>query len=553
MSNGLPSDPFERAEIEGWSDRIETAADRKAVEEGCYFDRSKGDRVDAFFRQFLRHSKGRRWQGKPFELLDWQRERVIVPLFGWQRADGTRRFREGYVEVPKKNGKTTLGAGCALYMTVADGEPGAHCYCAATARDQAKIAWEAAEQMVRQSPALSKRMDIIRSTKHITYPKTASKLVALSADAGIQEGLDIHFALIDEAHVMKKRDLYDALIYGGAARDQSLILTITTAGIYDPEKIGWELHERADKILRNVSDDWGLFACIYGATSEDDWADPKVWHRVNPSMGITLREDVFEQEFKAAQGSLSKQNNFKRYRENIWTQQAERWLDIEAWDACPHDVQESEFKGQEVFGGLDLASTRDLTALCLGYLDGNGCIRQIERFWLPEVQAMRDSKSPNRDMYARWADEGWLTLTPGKTTDYGFIYKAILELDEQFYIRELGYDPYNATYLVTRLEESGIEVVDVRQNYANLSGPAKHFEKAILSEQFATDGNPVMRYCADNAAIKENENEDIRPVKGASENKIDGVIASSVMMNRMLAYIDEISIYEEEGRGVLAF
>src|SRR6185312_13802936 len=284
------------AKREGWDEWIQNEADERAVLEGHRFDLASAIRVRTFFTTFLRHSKGQ-WAHQPFELLDWQWRSVVGPLFGWKRPDGSRRYRRGYIEVPKKNGKSALFSGLSLYLLAGDKEAGAEIYSAAVDRDQASIVFNEAANMVEESPQLASRLQVIRSTKRIVFHRTRSFYKALSADVPAKEGLNAHAVLIDELHAQRTRDLWDTLRYAGASRRQPLHLSVTTAG-FDRLSICWEQHQYAEQVLQGMIHDSAFFPLIMAAAPEDDWTDPEVWRAANPSFGITLSEDQFAEDCK---------------------------------------------------------------------------------------------------------------------------------------------------------------------------------------------------------------------------------------------------------------
>lgn len=327
-------------------------SDKAAIELGCHWDGNNeaeppsAVRVRTFFENFLRHSKGQ-FAGVPFTFLDWQWDKVIRPLFGWKRKDGTRRFRKGYIEVPKKNGKSSLCSGLSLYLLVGDNEPGAEVYNAAADIAQASIVFGEAANMVEASPALKSRMEVVRSKKQINCPSTRSWYKALSADVKTKEGLNIHGLIFDELHAQPTREMWDTLTYGGAARRQPLFLSITTAG-YDRDSICWEQHEYARGVLEGrIVDPW-FFPLIYAADESDDWTSPDTWRKANPSLNVregespTMDISDFEAACREAQQSPAKQNSFRRYRLNQWTEQDVRWLDLARWDECSGLVEEAQ-------------------------------------------------------------------------------------------------------------------------------------------------------------------------------------------------------------------
>ena len=537
------------ARDEGWSSWIRNDADEKAVLGGCWFDRESADRVVVFFERFLRHTKGQ-WAGQPFTLLDWQKNDVLMPLFGWKRRSSFRRFRNAYVEIPKKNGKSELCAGLSLYLLVADDEPGAEVYAAAADHDQASIVYGESERMVAGSPPLRKRLTVIRSRKTIVHRKTNSVYRALSADVPTKEGLNIHGLIFDELHAQKSRSLYDTLRYGGAARRQPLLVSITTAG-FDRQSICWEQHEYALQILKGIIEDEAFFAFIRAANEDpnegpvDDWTDPKTWRKANPSMGVTIDEEAFAAECREAQNKPSLQNAFKRYRLNIWTSAETRWLDLARWDACKGQVDTEELKGCSFFAGLDLANIRDVAAAVFLFPLEDGRFFVTQRFWVPK-ENMEERVRKDRVPYDAWVRDGWMTATPGDVIDYAWIEKEILDFAERHQPKEIAFDPWNATQITTNLQEKDLTVVPVRQGFASMSPPMKQLEALIFQGRIVHDGNPVMRWMVDNVTATMDPAGNIKPDKGKSREKIDGVVALIMAVSRALFGEEEApSVYEE--------
>jgi phage terminase large subunit-like protein len=509
-------------------------ADQLALDAGCSFDPAAAERVRTFFRKFLRHSKGQ-WAGQPFELLAWQWEQIILPLFGWKRADGTRRFRRAYIEVPKKNGKSTLSAGISLYLLMGDGEPGAEIYSAAADRDQASIVFGEAARMVKASPALSSRLQVINSTKRIVYPANGSWYKALSAEVPTKEGLNIHGLIFDELHAQKTRDLWDTLTYGGAARRQPLLLAITTAG-YDRDSICYEQHLYAQGVLAGTVEDPYFFAYIAAANKEDDWKDPAVWKKANPSYGVTISETSFQDDAREAQNSPAKESPFRRYRLNLWTDAAERWISSERWDACDLPLDLEDLAGRGCYAGLDLSSTTDTTSLVLLFPHEDGTYSVLLYCWVPET-ACRDRERKNRQRFDEWARRGHVEKTPGDVIDYQWIRKKLNELSRLYQIQEVAFDPWNATALSTQLkDEDGFTVIAFRQGYASMSEPAKALEGLILEGKIRHGGNPVLRWMVGNCCVETDSAGNVKPSKKASTEKIDGVVALVMALGRALVH-----------------
>ncbi len=537
---------------------IRTHADEIAVEQGCYFDADEADRVCAFFPQFLRHPQGRR-AGQHFDLAPWQRDDCVRPLFGWLRPDGTRRFRQAYWEVAKKNGKSTLAAGCAVYLLCGDAEAGAEIYCAATTRDQAGIVYRDAAAMIDSSPALRRRCILTRSQKHIGFPSTNSFLKAISSDTGGAEGPNFHGLIVDEFHALKKRAFWEALCYGGIARLQPLTIVITTAG-YDRTSVCWEMHEYARQVLDGTIDDTTFHACIYAAREDEDWTAPAAWKRANPNLGVTMSLEDFAAACKEAQQSPRKTNTFKRYRLNIWTEQQTKWLNAEDWRACGWEAADpvawrqetlTALAGRQCTAGLDLGSTSDLTALALWFEspDEEPSV-VVPWFWVPEEGAWQ-TDTHRRELYASWIKQGFITSTPGNVCDYAQVRKDVNALADEFGIADLAVDRlFQGAQLCTELGDDGFNVVGFGQGFFSMAAPSKQFEERVLGHTIAHGHNPVLNWMAANVAIKSDPAGNIKPVKPKRNSpfKIDGIVAAIMALGRAMAGQDPGgSVYDTRG------
>lgn len=540
-----------------WHKWIRSEADELAVREGCWFDDrlyedgGRAIHVVRFFEDNLRHSAGK-WAGQPFIPIQWQRDDILMPLFGWVREDGTRRYRLGYIEVAKKNGKSTLGSGIVLYLLTWDGEKGAEVYGAASDRPQAGIVYHEAASMVAQSPALASHCQCIDSRKRIVFPRTGSFYQALSADAFRAEGLKIHGLIFDELHAQPNRRLWDALKYGGAARSQPLLLSITTAG-WDRESVCYEQHDYAEAVIDGPSgggiDDAAYFAYIRGADQADDWKDPAIWAKANPSLGETIAISDMAEACKRASRTAADIDSFKRYRLNIWTTSETHWIDLDRWDECKGAVDPAELMGRSCWAGMDLASTTDMTALVLGFPMDDEEFAILPFFFLPaKPENSRDAA--NQERYRKWAAMGLLEETPGNVTDYRWIRSRLEELSKQYDIQEIGYDPYNANQFAIQLQdEDGMNMVEVRQGTITMNEPSKQFERLVLKRQLRHGGNPILRWMAGNVTVKPDPKDNIMPGKPRAAAKIDGIIASIIALLRAKVGEDMTSVYE--GRGLL--
>lgn len=518
-------------------------ADKTATEHGCYFDEPAAERVRKFFATFLRHSKGE-FAGKPFELLPWQWEDVIKPLFGWKRADGTRRYRRAYIEVPKKNGKSTLCAGIALYLLLGDKEPGAEVYSAAADRDQAAIVFNEALNMVNASEGLSTRLKPLPSNKLITYPKGHGRYKCLSAEAYTKEGLNIHGLIFDELHAQPDRTLWDALHYGGASRRQPLFVSITTAG-FDKESICYEQHLRAREILFGTVTNDAFFAYIAAADPEDDWKDPATWKKANPSYGVTVFESELAEACKDAQNSPAQENSFRRYRLNQWTEQETRWLSLDKWDSSGSTFDPKTLLGKKCFAGLDLATTTDVAALVLYFPEGH---QVLPFFWVPE-DTNKERERRNRVAFTNWIRQGFIEQTPGNVIDYDFIFKRVQDLGQTYRIEEIAIDRWNSTQLQTQLTGAGANVIGFGQGFASMTAPCKELEKLILDRKLCHNANPVLRWMFSNVVMKADPAGNLKPDKGKSSEKIDGIVALCMALGRAMLQLD--SVYEARGLTII--
>lgn len=518
----------------GWGEWIKSEADEHAVLNGCHFDVAAAERVRGFFRDLLVHSKGKQFAGKPFELLDWQYHDVLGPLFGWRRANGSRRYRKGYAEVPKKNGKSTLSSGVSLYMLVGDGEPGAEVYACATDRDQAGIVYDEAANMVEASFELRNVLKVLRSTRRILFPETKSWFDALAADAASSEGKNAHAVICDELHAWKDRAFFESLMYSGAAREQPLFWIITTAGD-DLTGVCYEEHERAERIIRGDEFADEYFAYIRAASKDDDWKSPATWEKANPSFGITVQEDDFAAAVREAQGSPTKENAFKRYRLGWWVGVSDAWLSLDVWEACGEPFDEDELYGMPAWPGIDLSRTRDLSAV-VWVVPVDDLYYLVPRLYIPEnlvAQKEREDKVP----YRAWIQQKYLRTTPGDVVDYSVIRADILEDAKRFDFQEGRYDPHNAEHLCNqqlRLED-GLELAAMGQSMSHMGPPTTAFEALLKQARIRHGGHPVLTWMAQGCVVYIDTNNNIRPVKRKSRSRIDGIVATLMGLSVAMA------------------
>ena len=511
------------------------------------YDEDAADYAVMFIEQ-LCHTKGT-WAGKPFELIDWQ-EQIIRDLFGIIKPNGYRQFNTAYVEIPKKQGKSELAAAVALLLTCGDGEERAEVYGCAADRQQAAIVFDVAADMVRMCPALNKRVKILASQKRIQYIPTNSFYQVLSAEAYSKHGFNIHGVVFDELHTQPNRKLFDVMTKGsGDARMQPLYFLITTAGT-DTNSICYETHQKAKDIIEGRKTDPTFYPVIYGAGEGEDWTDPKVWKKANPSLGITVGIDKVKAACDSARQNPGEENSFRQLRLNQWVKQSVRWMPMEKWDACAFPVNEDELEGRVCYGGLDLSSTTDITAFVLVFppLDEEDKFYILPYFWIPEdtleLRVRRDHVP-----YDIWERQGKLMTTEGNVVHYGFIEKFIEKLGERFNIREIAFDRWGAVQMVQNLEGMGFTVVPFGQGFKDMSPPTKELMKLTLEQKIAHGGHPVLRWMMDNIFIRTDPAGNIKADKEKSTEKIDGCIATIMGLDRAIrcgTSVEE-SVYDTRG------
>lgn len=509
------------------------------------FDEAAADRVCQFFELFLRHSKGA-FAGKPFTLLSWQRD-LLRTAFGWKvKASGLRRYREVYLEIPRKNGKSTLAAGVALYLTFADGEPTAEVYAGATDREQAEIVFSEAARMVRASPELREACETY--TDSIIVPDTLASLKVLSGNPTNKDGLNISGAVIDELHAHKTRDLYDVLKTATGSREQPMLFICTTAG-RERRGICWELHEHALRVRAGDIRDEQFLPVVYSADEADDWKSEKTWKRVNPSYGVSLRQEYMKQQAGRAASTPGFEPTFRRYHLNVWGQEEKRFFHMPAWDTCALPVNPEAIRKAELpcYVGLDLSKRTDLTAAVAIFARLDGGFDVLPQFWVPKDNIERRALA-DKVPYPTWVQQGYITATPGNVTDYDVIEAHLAKWHEQFQIKQLAIDPWGSHQLGTRLaNQHGIEVVEVPQTLKHMSEPTKRLDQLVLQRKISHDGNPVLRWCASNVVVYVDPNENLRPTKKKSTERIDGVVALINALSRAILAEEQRSVYESEG------
>jgi phage terminase large subunit-like protein len=498
---------------------------------GFKFDEKEAKRSITFFETFLHHGKGSKFAGNKFELSPWQCF-VNWCVYGWKNAgDGSRRFQEAYLEVAKKNGKTTWMAGQVLYALIADAEPAAEIYSVATTRDQAKQTYEECKNIIRHSPHIAKMIKVW--TNSITYEKgTTGFFKPLASDSDTLDGKNSHVVIVDEYHAHKDDSVVDNMKSGMAARQQPLMWYITTAG-FNKNRPCFAFRDTCIKVLKQILNQENLFVMIHTADKDDDWEEETTWIKGNPNIGISVSLDFLRKEYIAAKNNPRKLVNFKTKHLNQWVDAENVWIEHDTWTAC--NKGEEDLTGYEAYGGLDLASVRDLTAFCLRFQKPDGTSFYKWRFYVPEdsvQERVKDKGIP----YDVWIEEGLIFTTPGNITDYNYIKAHIKLLCEDFKIKKIGYDRWNSSQLVIDLISEGIQMEAIGQGYASMSAPTKEFEKEILSGKMNHAGNPVMTWQISNVHIQRDPSDNIKVDKAKSSEKVDGVVAA--IMAKAMYMID---------------
>lgn len=516
-----------------------------------HYDRERADRAVNFI-EMLPHTKGE-WAGKRFWLLPWQ-ERLVRDIFGIVHEDGTRQFRTAYVEIAKKQGKSELAAAIALYLLYADNEPSAEVFSAAADRQQASIVFDVAKRMVEMTPALNKRSKIMSAGKRIINYSNAGYYQVLSADVANKHGFSISGLCFDELHTQPNRQLWDVLTKGsGDARRQQLILAITTAGS-DKNSICYEQHLKALDILEGRKIDQTFYPVVYSVPEDADWADEKNWYLANPSLGYTVQVERMREAFQQAKENPAEENVFRTLRLCQWVGSDVRWVPEDVYDKGNLDIDMEKLKGRDCYAGLDLSSTSDITAFVMVFPPEKegGKYTVVPHFWLPmETLSLRVRR--DHVPYDVWERQGLFHVTEGNVVDYNFVRRTINELSEQFHICEIGVDRWNATQLITDLEGDGFTMVPIGMGFKDMSPGMKELYKLLLEGKVNHGGNPVLKWMAGNVVAEVDAAENIKPSKKKSTEKIDGIVAWIMGLDRCIRHEQQGSVYDDPDRGLLVF
>lgn len=491
------------------------------------FDAARAAHVCRFV-ELLPHVKGEWARNRgTIELSPWQCF-VLATVFGWIDARGYRRFKKAYTEIPRKNAKSTISSGVGLYLLTADNEPGAEVYSAATTRDQAKIVWGDARAMTVASPPFRKRFGVETGAHAIFVPDENASFKPLSRDQGGNlDGLNLHGGIVDEFHGHKDRAIWDVLVTAMGARAQPLLWAITTAG-FDRAGICYEERSYVLKILDGVVEDEEYFGVIYTIDADDDWTDPASWQKANPNWGISVKPEAIEREARKAMQMASAQNNFLTKHLNVWVNADTAWMDMRAWDACADEsLAPEDFAGEDCILGLDLASKVDIADKVRMFKRG-GVYYFFAEHYLPE----RAVEMSVNSQYDGWRRDGWLTVTEGEVTDYDVIEDGVREDCTRYGVRDVAFDPFQATQLSGHLLAEGVPMIEVRPTVLNFSEPMKQLEALVLAGKVRHNGDPVLAWMVSNTVCHRDAKDNIYPRKERPENKIDGVVAMIMCLAR---------------------
>jgi phage terminase large subunit-like protein len=500
-----------------------------------YFDVEEGERALKFF-QFLRHTKGEA-ADKKFNLQPFQAF-IIYSVFGWRnKRSKMRRFRKVYIEIARKNGKTELAAGVALFTAFFDNEKGAEVYFAATKREQAKVGFDATKYMAqcakRDSPRINGLIEFYQRT--VFSKKLNSKIEFLAADANTLDGPNPHCAIVDEYHAHKTDALLKVLETGMGSRRQPLLFVITTAGS-NRHSPCFKLREVCLDILRGKKQDETVFSMIFSLDEKLDWKDKQNWKMANPNLGITPYEEYMDSQFmKAKNEGYSAEIEFRTKNLNEWTNTNATWLSDEDWMRHASEIDREELRGRICYGGLDLASTRDLSAFVLIFpprFEGEKA-QVLCWFWCPEDGAKQRSFSDGVD-YLSWGADELLTLTSGNVTDYSYIKSEVLRIASEFDLQSIAYDRYNASQLVIDLTDEGLEMQPFGQGFISMNAPCRELERMILAGELDHGGNPILRWMAGNVSLKTDEAGNFKIDKKQSKEKVDGMVALAMAIGQMM-------------------
>lgn len=510
-----------------------------------------------FFSRVLCHTKGQ-FAGRPFDPIPWQAQ-LLAEIFGNVDQDGNRLVHEVYLEIAKKNGKTQFAAGLALLALIADDEPQAEVYAAATSLEQSGIAYRAAASMVNASPVLQQYLRVQVSVKKIVKRDDPfSFFRAISADGDAHDGVNPSCVIYDELHRWRERkalELYEVLSRGSILRRQPLNIEITTAGVQDESPLCYQRHNYALAVASGAIEDPHFVGRVYGAAETDDWTQPETWKKANPSLeeyGGFLKLSALAKACEDAKNDGTKQLNFKRYHLNMWGQRESAWMPQEVWKR--NTAATRSLIDRKCYAGVDLSYKTDLTAAVFLFPDADGTYDVLPFFWMPET-AVRKLELRDKVPYSKWVREGFIEAVPGDTVYNEVVFKKFQWAKELFQVEEIGYDPYGAHELSKSLVDEGFTCFKVQQTFGVMSEPSKKLMELALGEneqgKLRHGGHPVLAWNAFCVSMKSDDNGNIRPIKPdrtKSEKRIDGIVALIMAIDRTIRREgDGGSVYDRRG------
>lgn len=535
LSGGILTCEFVQLAIKRYFSDFEVA-----LEKGWYFDRKAAARAIKFIES-LKHTKGE-WAGRKFILEPWQ-QFVVWNIFGWKLADGTRRFRYVYIEIARKNGKTALSSGIGLYMLFADGESRPEVYSAATVKDQAKICFADAVEIVK---ATDLKNYITPYRNSIVYELKGGQFKPLSSDYGTHDGLNPSCGIIDEFHAHKDSGMFDVIKSAFGARRQPLMFIITTAG-FNKAGACYAYRDNVIKVLRGVNQDDTLFGMIYTLDANEEWDNPKMWIKSNPNLGVSLSVDYLAGEIKDAKNRPEAVRNVMTKNVNLWVDAEKTWILDEVWQKCDGLSRVEDLKDCDCWGGLDLSNVSDITAFILLFNENNR-FQLLPFFWIPEEKMLEKIRKENIN-YDHWVRQGFVKVTPGNITDYDFVKADILKIAADYNLKSTAYDRWNSSQTIIDLSNEGLIFNPFGQGYGSMSAPTKQFEALVLSGQIEHFGNPVLRWMLSSTLVKIDPAGNIKPDKEKSTQKIDGIVASIMALGEWMTdqANDDSNPYNDRG------
>lgn len=527
-----------------------------------YYDKEAAEGAVRFIERHIRHVKGEWAAGNNplIKLEEWQKKDILYPLFGWKHKEkdktgiNLRKYRTAYIEIPRKNAKTTLIASIGVIMLILGNEPGSEIYCVAADRDQASIVFDIAKSMILADETLSGMCQVYKNA--ILYNGCALKVI--SADVAGKHGYNASVVIFDELHTQKTRDLYDVMRTSIASRRQPMFIMITTAGD-NFNSICWEQHEKATQILNGQRKDDSYLPLIYAADPSDDPYKESTWKKANPNYGVSVKPEYLKKEAENAKHSPTYENTFKRLHLNIWTNSQEKWITDLSWSKSGGKINSSELIGRPCNGGLDLSSTSDLTAFTLIFppIEPNQPYISLNWFWLPEDKG-KDSANKNNLNYSDWVKNGFVEETPGNVVDYDVVQIRIQEIYNTYKPTQIGYDPHNAAQIIPKLQEYGLPMYLHRQGFISMNVPSKEFERVVNGDYILSDGtrlpmfnhgnNPVLDWMIQNCSIDIDASQNIKPSRKRKDQKIDGIVTNIMAIGLCLvadltkgSYLDDLT------------